>query len=255
MLISQLLQLTSLTFIILPHGRFSPGEQGILPDLRWATAIFQRAQRAPLTIRVELRLNTLARLGSSVCWDGIPLESVVTTCAWSPDGALVASGSFEGTACVWDALTFQQHALIDDARSQPGHLKLSLDARYLAWTSVSPTGGYVCNIWSHLEGDQPKKLLARPNCDVLMHALSFDPKSTRIATAHGGWDRKREEYFRRTDLGHRNSVRDSCPGGTHRESGQRLILPGWQVRAANSSCQGWSCEDVRRDVLERNGFV
>ena len=27
-----------------------------------------------------------------------------------------------------------------------------------------------------------------------MNALSFDPQSTRIATAHGGWDGKREDY-------------------------------------------------------------
>ena len=74
-MISQLLQLSSLTFILLPHGRFPPGEQGILPDLRWVTGILERVKRAPLVgIRVELRLDTFARLGSSVFWGGVPLE-------------------------------------------------------------------------------------------------------------------------------------------------------------------------------------
>ena len=63
-LLSQLFQLSSLTIIALPHGNFPFREQGILPDISRMTRILQCVTRAPLVdVRVELRLDTLVRLG------------------------------------------------------------------------------------------------------------------------------------------------------------------------------------------------
>ena len=118
----------------------------------------------------------------------------VIACAWSPDGALVASASDESKVHVWDALASQQRDLIADAGFRIGHLQFSPDARYLAWSSfLSPV--CFCNVWFCPE-DQPtgRPRLVHLNCGISIHALSFNPKSTRIVTAHGDRYGEPEDY-------------------------------------------------------------
>ena len=86
-----------------------------------------------------------------------------------------------------------------------------------------------------------------------MNALSFDPQSTRIATAHGGWDGKREDYVVRIWDIAALSVIAVLEG--HTAKMVNASFSSWQVRAVHSSFQGWSGEDLGRDVLERNGFI
>ena len=118
----------------------------------------------------------------------------VIACAWSPDGTLVASASDERTVHVWDTLTFQQRDLIADAGSQLGHLQFSPDARYLAWTSASSPDNF-CHLWLCAEECQPTRpRLVQLNCQLFIHALSFNPESTRIVTAHGGGYEKPEDH-------------------------------------------------------------
>ncbi len=70
---------------------------------------------------------------------------------------------------------------------RPEDLQFSPDSRCLAWRSGSD-----CCVWRPLVEEQPKRLPSHPddpNCAVTTNALSFNPESRRIATAHGTWSR------------------------------------------------------------------
>ena len=108
----------------------------------------------------------------------------VATCAWSPNGALVASASKDGTVRLFDTNTFQQRELLKYRGAGDPYtrrLQFSPDGSYLAWMRCSDGR---CTIWRPLSEEQPKMFPSRYGRGQ-MNAFSFDPQSRKIATAHG----------------------------------------------------------------------
>ena len=123
-------------------------------------------------------------------------------CAWSFDGALIASVSGDGTVSVWDAQTFQRLGgpLNSSSAHTAGyscHLQFSPNSRYLGWVSQqSPAKCYVSQPLTEkplasyfVDPDPDRQTSEYPH----ITAFSFDPESRRIVTAHGTWDNPAKE--------------------------------------------------------------
>ena len=135
----------------------------------------------------------------------------LTTCAWSPDGTLIASADAEGTVHVWDALTFHERDVLEAGERQktlsiPESLQFSSNAQYLAWISKSLPGALgsdICCIWQPHTGADARTLGLPydPSRRVVIKALSFDPKDRRVATAYGSaYGRPEENVVRIWDV-------------------------------------------------------
>lgn len=121
-------------------------------------------------------------------------RDAVIDCSWSPDGAWIASASRGGIVFVWDTLAFKQLASLlsaDDPAAYayyPRCLQWSPDSRYLVWAYSVSRGGESTSEWAMWDilrpKDAPRRFPAHPrNRDFSITALSFDPKSRRIAFA------------------------------------------------------------------------
>ena len=115
-------------------------------------------------------------------------------CAWSFDGALIASVSGDGIVYVWDAQTFQRRG--GALNSSPAHaaeypyrLQFSPNSRYLGWVSQQSPAKYC--ISQPLTEEPLASYFVDPDPDrqsskhPLTKAFSFDPESRRIVTTHG----------------------------------------------------------------------
>ncbi|EJF60901.1 tricorn protease domain 2-containing protein [Dichomitus squalens LYAD-421 SS1] len=112
-------------------------------------------------------------------------RSFLGTCAWSPDGALIAIGYYNCIVQVWDARTFESLALLDHLRTDFGRAPdfiFSPDSRWLViW------GGEMCGIW-----DVPSDTFKRPDVkggdQAAYPAVAglgvFSPGSTRLSVAY-----------------------------------------------------------------------
>ena len=105
---------------------------------------------------------------------------------FSPDGARVATASWDGTAKVWDASTGKELFTLRGHKGCVGGVAFSPDGRYLATASDDNTA----KVW---DGKTGKELLTLRGHAGYVPSVAFSPDGKRLATAsgyHGRWEIK-----------------------------------------------------------------
>ena len=160
----------------------SPDSIRLVSSSRYALAIWDMGDGSPIKV-AELEGHTRE----------------IDACAWSPDGVLIASASYDQTVRIWDGHTYQQRGRVP-AYPHPhselraaSSLRFSPDSSYIAWI----TCGRDCHIWRPLMGEQPKILpLHLDGGDkVYTTVFSFDLESRHIATAHEDHNNDPDAYM------------------------------------------------------------
>ena len=111
---------------------------------------------------------------------------VVGFAAFSPDGARVATASWDETAKVWDASTGKELFTLRGHKGCVGGVAFSPDGRYLATASDDNTA----KVW---DGKTGKELLTLRGHAGYVPSVAFSPDGKRLATAsgyHGRWEIK-----------------------------------------------------------------
>ena len=107
----------------------------------------------------------------------------VESCAWSPRGDVIASGSQDGTVRLWDANTFQPlHVLKHAAESEVQLVQFSPDGRWLL-TGCIPGSYY---LWDVASGTGRQLRESIIGSRLISIAASCSPTSTRFAIASPG---------------------------------------------------------------------
>ncbi|PIL29749.1 hypothetical protein GSI_08188 [Ganoderma sinense ZZ0214-1] len=143
--------------------------------------------------------------------------SAITSCAWSPDGTVIASGDSTAIVRIWDASTFRPLHVLDTTKtmtykvSEKVQVTFTRDGRWLG--SVSNT--QYC-IWDPRSGklhkvigpDSPQRYIRYD----LMRSVPFDPEGLRIATI--SWSGMVKIYSIEDQLGGPQLILRP-PGGTN----------------------------------------
>ena len=107
-------------------------------------------------------------------------DSTVFNIAFSPDGKLIVTASYDGTARVWDATTGENTAILERHESAVYGAKFSNDSRYIVTASEESSA----QVWEAKQGDVKaweRKATLRGYNSALF-GLAFSPDGQFVAT-------------------------------------------------------------------------
>jgi eukaryotic-like serine/threonine-protein kinase len=152
-------------------------------------------------------------------------EDYLTYADYSPDGARLATASYDGSVRIWDPVRAQLLTTLDHEDEQVVHVEFSPDGSRLATASKDAKA----RIWDVASGERLFTLVGH---EASLHTLAFAPDGTQIATA--GLERSVRVWNVRTGAllltlagGGEHSVRDLA----YTPDGARLVTAGDDAKA------------------------
>ncbi len=103
-------------------------------------------------------------------------RSAVSSVSFSPDGALLASGSLYGTVRLWDVASGQEKAVLQSHTSIVRSLSFSPDAALLASAGDDET----VRLWDVADGRETATLLGHTH---RVRSVAFSPDGARLASS------------------------------------------------------------------------